>query len=164
MRNPEPWDVADPERTLTDVLREVSPEPDDVYVAMLRTSPGQHLVDVTRVHTGPQPDRFDTSGLLRRHARSRAGDRPWVGRGWQPPGFLFVTVVCRQGRVIPTDQDYFWLAAWRYTNHISNAFDGDVYLVTQHGWTGCMDRRAGFEPRLIVGGSSRRRLAVVPPT
>jgi hypothetical protein len=68
-------------------------------------------------------------------------------------------VVCRRGRVVPTARDYFWLAAWLYSNHMSSAFHGDVYLVTEHGWTGCMDRRAGFEP-------SRRadfaRLALVP--
>jgi hypothetical protein len=50
--------------------------------------------------------------------------------------------------VIPTERDYFWLAAWRYSNHLSNGFDGDVYLVTEHGWTGCIDTQAGFEPRL----------------
>ena len=61
-----------------------------------------------------------------------------------PPTHVLVTVVCRSGRVVPGPEELFWLRAWRYSNHLANAFDGDVYLVTEHGWTGCMDRRAGF--------------------
>ncbi len=115
---------------------------------------------MTQIHVGAPLDRHDASELLRRHARSVAGDRPWEGSGWRRPQFLFVTVVCRRGRVIPSAQDYFWLTAWRYSNHCSNAFDGDVYLVTEHGWTGCLDRRAGFAPHLRAG-TTGSRLAVV---
>lgn len=73
---------------------------------------------------------------------------------------MFVTVVCRRGRVIPSAQDYFWLTAWRYNNHCSNAFDGDIYLLTEHGWTGCVDRRAGFAPHLGAS-TTGSHLAVV---
>lgn len=151
MRNAEPWDVVDPARVLTDVLRRVTAEPDAVFVAMLRTGEHQELVNVAQIHVGAPLELHDASELLRRHARSVAGYRPWEGSGWRRPQFLFVTVVCRRGRVIPSAQDYFWLMAWRYSNHGSNAFDGDVYLVTEHGWTGCVDRRAGFAPHLGAG-------------
>lgn len=160
MRHLERWDVANPERTLADVLSRVDAEPDDVLVAMLRIGEEQELVNVTRVHSGAQPDFDDARDLLCRHAQSAAGDRPWEGSRWRSPEFLLVTVVCREGRVVPTAADYFWLTAWRFSNHGSNAFDGDVYLVTEHGWTGCTDQRAGFRPRL---GLTRplRRLSVV---
>jgi hypothetical protein len=163
MRNPDPWDVVEPERMLTDVFRELPREPDDVLVSMMRTGDDQQLMDVKRVHTGALPERHDASALLRDHARSTAGERPWVGPGWQPLEFVFVTIVCREGRVVPTAQDYFWLLAWRYSNHISNAYDGDVYLVTEHGWTGCIDQRAGFEPRLGGAGNGPRQLELVRP-
>jgi hypothetical protein len=161
MRHPEPWDVVDPRRTLTEVLRRASAEPDDVLVAMLRASGGgaHELIDVTRVHTGPNPDRHEASQMLRRHAQTLAGDSAGTSSGWRVPQYLFVTVVCRRGRVVPTTRDYFWLAAWRYSNHLSGGFDGDVYLVTEHGWTGCMDRRAGFEPSLRADFA---HLALVP--
>lgn len=160
MRNAEPWDVVDPARVLTDVLRRVTAEPDAVFVAMLRTGEHQELVNVAQIHVGAPLELHDASELLRRHARSVAGDRPWEGSGWRRPQFLFVTVVCRRGRVIPSAQDYFWLTAWRYSNHCSNAFDGDIYLVTEHGWSGCVDRRAGFAPHLGAG-TSDPPLAVV---
>lgn len=160
MRNAEPWDVVDPARVLTDVLRCVTAEPDAVFVAMLRTGEHQEVVNVTQIHVGAPPELHDASELLRLHARSVAGDRPWEGSRWRTPQFLFVTVVCRRGRVIPSAQDYFWLTAWRYSNHCSNAFDGDVYLVTEHGWTGCVDRRAGFAPHLGAG-TPGSHLAVV---
>jgi hypothetical protein len=154
MEHPEPWDLVDPAGTINAMLSRAAPQSGDVLVGMVpaardRDSP-QELVDVTRVHRGKNPDQHDASELLRGHALSIAGERPWLGqgRGWRPPEFLFVTVVCRQGWVVHTREDYFWLAAWRYSNHNSLAFDGDVYRVTEHGWTGAFDRRAGFEPCL----------------
>ncbi|WP_446663703.1 hypothetical protein [Flexivirga sp. B27] len=38
--------------------------------------------------------------------------------------------------------------AWLYSNHFRGTFDGDVYIVTPHGWAGSMDHRAGYEPHL----------------
>jgi hypothetical protein len=137
-----------PGALLTELLHRMPAEPDDVVVATLETRGKQELLDVTRVHAGPSPEQHDASLLLRRHAQSVAGDQLPSKRGWHPPELLLVTVVCRSGRVVPTAPDYFWLWAWRYSNHLSNAYDGDVYLVTEHGWTGCMDERAGFEPAL----------------
>jgi hypothetical protein len=81
MRNAEPWDVVDPARVLTDVLRRVTAEPDAVFVAMLRTGEHQELVNVTQIHVGATPELHDASELLRRHARSVARDRPWEGPG-----------------------------------------------------------------------------------
>jgi hypothetical protein len=154
MGTPEPWDLVDPARTIAEMLRLCSPQPGDVLVGMVPAGREQHspqeLVDVSRVHRGDNPQRRTASELLHDHALAVAGERPWLGsgRGWRPPKFLFVTVVCREGWVVHTREDYFWLAAWRYSNHNSLAFDGDVYRVTEHGWTGAFDQRAGFEPSL----------------
>jgi hypothetical protein len=73
---PKPWEVVDPQQTLTEVLGRVSAQPDDVLVAMLRaTADGaSELRDVRRIHTGPNPDRHDASEMLRRDAHSLAGD------------------------------------------------------------------------------------------
>ncbi len=72
---------------------------------------------------------------------------------------VLVTVVCRNGRVIFTRREEFWFRAWRYANHFRGAFDGDIYVVTPHGWGGMIDRRGGYEPAL--GHPGRERLSLV---
>ncbi|GAA4402849.1 hypothetical protein GCM10023168_13760 [Fodinibacter luteus] len=120
----------------------------------------QEVVDVVRVCRGLRPRRGDASDLLRTHAQALVGDRPWGEGRWMPPQFVLVTVVCRSGRVVPGPEELFWLSAWRYSNHLANAFDGDVYLVTEHGWTGTIDQRAGFSPAL---GDGARHLTAIGP-
>ena len=157
--NTTPWDVRDPEALIAEVLRRQRPQPGDVLVAQLGRGddPDQAVVDVVRVHRGARPPRLDASEMLATHALTVVGDRSRKGKGWTPPQYLLVTIVCRSGRVVPGPEESSWLMAWRYSNHNSNAFDGDVYLVTEHGWTGCCDERAGFAPALPRAG---RRLSV----
>ncbi|MGL5930343.1 MAG: hypothetical protein ACRCY8_15540 [Dermatophilaceae bacterium] len=111
-------------------------------------APEQVVLDAVRVHRGARPTRFDASDLLRSHAEEMVGPRPWRDGGWEPPRSVLVTVVCRTGRVVPGPEETFWMLAWHYSNHVRSAFDGDVYVVTEHGWTGCHDKRAGFTPAL----------------
>ena len=120
----------------------------------------QALVDVVRVHRGELPRHREASDVLKTRAEAMAGERPWVDGRWMPPRHVFVTVVCRSGRVVPGPDELFWLLAWRYSNHLAAAYNGDVYLVTGHGWTGCADKRAGFTPALH---SRPRHLAVQRP-
>ena len=48
--------------------------------------------------------------------------------------------------------------AWRRSNHLRGAFNGDVYAVTPHGWGGYLDHRAGYR------ALPRRRLTVCAST
>ena len=105
-------------------------------------------------------DGYEASDLLRAQAEAMVGERPWVDGRWMPPRHVLVTVACRSGRVVPGPDELFWLLAWRYSNHHAAAYTGDVYLVTEHGWTGCSDKRAGFTPALRPGP---RHLAVHRP-
>lgn len=41
-------------------------------------------------------------------------------------------------------------AAWRYSNHLTNAFDGGVMLVTEHGWADFMTDYAGHSPAMAA--------------
>ena len=133
-----------------EALRRRRPRPGDVLVALVQAGddPDQSLVDVVRVHRGELPKRLEASELLRVQAEAMVGERPFVDGRWLPPRHDFVTIVCRSGRVVPGPEELFWLLAWRYSNHLTAAFNGDVYLVTEHGWTGCADKRAGFAPSL----------------
>ncbi|GAB3497584.1 hypothetical protein GCM10027572_30490 [Flexivirga lutea] len=65
-------------------------------------------------------------------------------------------VVCRDGYVIAGRREFNRLCAWLYSNHFRGTFDGDVYVVTQHGWAGSMDHRAGYEPCLRGTSSDAR--------
>ena len=150
MTKHERWDVREPATLIGQALRRRRPKVGDVLVALVRSGDDadQALVDVVRVHRGELPRRHDASDLLRAQAETLGGERPWVDGGWMPPAHVLVTLTCRSGRVVPGPDELFWLMAWRYSNHLANAYNGDVYLVTEHGWTGCMDKRAGFTPAL----------------
>jgi hypothetical protein len=150
MKTFDPWHLREPATVIGEALRRRSPRPGDVLVALVQAGddPAQKLVDVVRAHRGDLPRRHDASDLLRTRAESMVGERPWVDGRWMPPRHVFVTLVCRSGRVVPGPDELFWLLAWRYSNHLAAAYNGDVYLVTEHGWTGCADHRAGFTPAL----------------
>ena len=148
----DPWEVRDPAAVIDRVITGRHPEPGDVFVALLTRadSSDQQVLEVVHVHRGDLPERHEASSFVRDHALRLVEERPWTGSGWRPPQHLLVTVVCRSGRVVPGPSELFWLMAWRYANHLGDAFDGDVYLVTEHGWTGLIDRRAGFTPALLA--------------
>ncbi|MBR7744373.1 hypothetical protein KC207_13850 [Phycicoccus sp. BSK3Z-2] len=155
----QPWEVRDPATVVQAVVAE-HPCDGDVLVVLLDTgdSARQRVLEVARVNQGRLPDEYHASDLLREQALRLVGRRAWTGDRWQPPRHVLVTVVCRSGRVVPGPREYFWLRAWRYANHCGDAFDGDVYLVTEHGWTGCIDHRADHTPAL---GPPPRHLSVV---
>ncbi|KRB47091.1 hypothetical protein [Terrabacter sp. Root181] len=155
------WELEDPElvlRSIDDVCPLVS---GSVVMAAL-TLDSQELTAAAYVpdpaESQPFWDPHDASSRLSEVAlqlvpeSTGAGARP----GRSPVTHLLVTVVCREGRVIDTIAEHRWFGAWRYSDHLTSAVDGDVYVVTPHGWTGVMDHRAGHQPRL------RPRLTVAP--
>lgn len=161
MRTYHPWEVRDPAAMLDVVLTVRRPGPGDVFVVLLRRADTseQTVLDVVRVHQGHPPEPHEASEMLRDRASRLVGPRPWTGDHWASPQHVLTTVVCRPGRVVPGPVELFWLLAWRYSNHHADAFDGDVYLVTDHGWTGTHDQRAGFTPALRAAG---RNLTLTP--
>ncbi len=150
MRRFDPWEVRAPAAMIGDALSRANATEGDVLVVLLPIADvqAQDVLDVVTVHEADLPDRFEASELLREHAGRLVEPRAWTGDRWAPPQHLLVTVVCRTGRVVPGPAEGFWLMAWRYSNHLGDAHDGDVYLVTEHGWTGLVDQRAGFTPAL----------------
>lgn len=163
MRTFDPWEVRDPAAMLQDMVARCRPVAGDVLVALLDRgdAPGQSVIDVVRLHHGATPARSDGSALARDRACRLVDRRAWTGDRWAAPQFVLFTIVCRTGRVVPGPDELFWLDAWLFSNHHRNAFDGDVYLLTDHGWTGCADRRAGFAPSL---GAASRHLSLLTST
>lgn len=146
------WDIRDPGAALEIMTQRLPLQVGTVALGILACEPGGavRFVDACIAHAGPaQPDEMDARELMCTAAVKLAGDR-----GSGAPRYTPMIVICREGRVIDTEDDWFWFYAWRYSNHFADLFVGDHYVLTQHGWTGLLDDRADFEPRLSLGGRS----------
>lgn len=149
-----PWELTDPQTTLTEILDSTQAQVGDVIVACVdletqavtgtrrlrlpAPAPRTHSIDVDAA-----VDRL--SHTLCALAQDLAGE-PEHGQGRSVR--TLVTLICREGRVVATASDYDWYYAWRYSNHFSAAYDGDIYIVTPHGWIALGERPCGLEPRL----------------
>ena len=57
-----------------------------------------------------------------------------------------MTVVVRPGRVVFGPAEHRVLSAWRYANHCLPVMQGDLLLVTPHGWRAFFDDSCGATP------------------
>lgn len=142
----EQWDLRDPGHALALVASAVPLRVGTIALASFACH-DRGAVDLSGacvVHDGRErPDDHEARELMRGAADRVAGPR----RGGAPAHTSMI-VICREGRVISTAGDWFWFSAWRYANHLADLFTGEHYVLTPHGWTGLLDDRAGFEPRL----------------
>ena len=153
------WDLFDPGDVLRQLDARIPLVPGRVVVGVLPVADGgsRNVTRAVELHPpGPHPDQDEASHRILDVAEELAGLRS-AG----PPTQVFVTAVCRLGPVIDSPNEWFWFYAWWYANHVADAFLGDIYVVTEHGWTGVMDRRAGYQP--VVREHSDRHLTVVRP-
>jgi hypothetical protein len=93
---------------------------------VLRPSDEGQVFDPKSIH--------ELNDLLRSIAQAIAPPRTWTGNGWSAMTGELVTVVCREGepQITSTEAQFHW--GWRYSNHLTAAFHGEVYAVTPHGW------------------------------
>ena len=61
---------------------------------------------------------------------------------------VLVTVIVRRGMNGWGWREKLWAKSWRYSNHNSNAFDRDIFVVTEHGWCSLWSETGGAEPRM----------------
>lgn len=145
----DPWDLRDPGQTLRDIAAICPFELDHVIVAAVEIET-QTVTDARLAHVGElDGEGHEGSDLVRGLAEELVPERWSVSREVSGMTHLLVTVVCREGRVISTRRETDWYYAWRYSNHGRGAYDGRVYIVTPHGWSGSLDQRAGYEPSLV---------------
>lgn len=143
------WDLDDPAATLRQIAHMCAFRAGRSVVAAVRL--GDQVVTAARVvrDTGEQvPNPPEDSDLARAVAQELVPERFTVTTDHGGMSHVLITVVCRDGYVLAGRQEFTWLRAWRYSNHFTGGLDGDVYIVTPHGWTGTIDRRAGREPCL----------------
>lgn len=138
-------DVAD---VLSEILRIGRPRPGTTLVAVIDLATGA-VIHIDHLLT-PEPlpdDACDVSGELSTLmsptlcalAQASVPEREWEeGFGWSVPAHELITVVCREGDPVPSpvEEQFFW--GWRYSNHLTAAFHGDVYVVTPTGWAGLL--------------------------
>lgn len=89
------------------------------------------------------------STALRGLAQELVPAPTWDGRRWSAPTGELVTVVCREGepRITPVETQFF--LGWRYSNHLTAALQGDIYVVTPTGWTDVLGEWSGPLPALV---------------
>lgn len=88
-----------------------------------------------------QENRADLSDLLRGIAREIVPDRTW-SKGesrWGPITGELVTVVSRGGEARITDAEWQFYYGWRFSNHLTSAFHGEVFAVTPEGCVSLFD-------------------------
>jgi hypothetical protein len=85
-------------------------------------------------------------------ARECAPPRTFLGDRWSAMTGDLITLVCRDGPAVvtPAEVQFHW--GWRYSNHLTSAFDGEVYAVTPNGWASLYSRATGPLPALPVLG------------
>lgn len=65
-----------------------------------------------------------------------------------PPRHMVVTVIVRHGLCVFGPNESRWLMAWRYSHHFTDVYDGELILVTEHGWCDFTTGFAGHTPAL----------------
>lgn len=87
-------------------------------------------------------------------AQESAPQRMWTGDRWSDMAGELITVVCREGdaAITPTEVQFYW--GWRYSNHLTTAFDGEVYVVTPQAWASMLGDWSGPLPTLSAEADS----------
>jgi len=151
---PRPSQLRDPARFLTQLSTVLSMTPGTIVSLVHLPTTKQALCAAVRIDWADVKPTDQMDADLSRTARSELlhdvahdlwGSLP-TARG--RPEHAFVTVVARPGRVVFGPPEYRVLSGWRYANHLLPAFQGDLLLVTPHGWRAFIDDSCGTVPAL----------------
>lgn len=153
LHEPQPWELAEPERVLHDIaamtpLRVGAP----ILALVADYADTCELVDVTRVQVAPGTHWNDASEVLH-----TAAERLPLPTDRDGPRSSLQLVVPRPGRVAFGPTEEYWLRACRYVSLGRLIIGPYVVLVTEHGWRFYMQDAVGAEPRL-------QHLAALPPS
>lgn len=146
--NRDQFDFVDIPRLMRQIADEHELRDGDVLLALVR-EPGsmQELVCVERLpETAYLSDYQDARDLIYETMRRL----PITERDDAGIHFRTLTVLVRRGLTVFGPYESNWMLAWRYSNHLRDAFSTDVALVTEHGWLDFMSDEAGYEPALVA--------------
>ena len=136
-----------PGRMLTELVKTHPLMASDVLLVLVRDpARTQRIEHVTRLERQDWAtiDQDDMSDVIYREVNAMPIPA-WDKKG---PKHTLVTIVARHGFTVLGPRETKWLIAWRYSNHLTNAYSGSLMIVTEHGWTDFMSGTGGATPRL----------------
>lgn len=142
-----PWQLQDPARLLTEISERFALVEGSALLALVHhPSTEQKLVGVERLHS---PALLDDSHEASKEICERMQQFDIPARPHRPEHCV-LTVVVRDGLCVLGPNEGEWHRAWRYSNHLRNAFDGGLILVTRHGWADVLSDTAGTSPAMAA--------------
>jgi hypothetical protein len=140
-------DVRSPAELIGQVAEQVPLFEDSVYVVLVaRPSTDQRIVAVHRMMTPAVVNDWQEASDEIYDVMQQLPIPPHPA----PVDHTAVTVLVRAGLCVFGPNEGLWMSAWRYSNHLTNAFDGRMILVTEHGWTDFMTDTAGYSPAMVA--------------
>jgi hypothetical protein len=143
----ESYEFRSPDQLIAQIADEVPLTAGAAYVVLVADPPtAQDIVAIRRLESPAVIDDWDEASeeiyeLMQELA---------IPEGPPPPRHSAVTVVVRPGYCVFGPNEGNWLSAWKYSNHMTNAFNGGLILVTEHGWSDFMTHAAGLSPALVA--------------
>lgn len=139
------FDYRSPAELIDQVAARVPLIEEAVYVVLVARPPTeQRIVTIRRLAT---PARIEDWEDASEEICELMEELPIPGRQ-HPPDHSAFTVIVRSGLCVFGPTEGLWLSAWKYSNHMTNAFGGRAMLVTEHGWYDFMTDTAGHSPAL----------------
>jgi hypothetical protein len=141
------YEYRDPSRLIWQLARRVQLSAGMVYVVLVARPSTEQRIVTTRALDLPAliGDYQEACEELQNVMRLLP-----IPAGPPPPDHSVETVLVRPGLCVFGPNESRWMEAWRYSNHLTNAFVGDLILVTEHGWCDFMTYEAGHSPALVA--------------
>lgn len=139
--------LRNPAEVIATIAERLALEPNSALVGLVhQPATKQQVVAVERLSTPAVIDDWMPASAEIRDVMGRLPipDAP------RPPQHTAVTIVVRSGLCVFGSNEANWFSAWRYSNHLANAFSGSLILVTEHGWNDFMTDTAGFDPAMVA--------------
>ncbi len=142
------YECRDPGQVLTAVLAGGSLSEGDLLLALVHDPSGdQRVLQTIRLNSEHSRclGSYEGPDILAGYLRWLAVPMRQPG---EPPRHSVMTISARRGLAVFGPAEAACMSAWRYCEHLVDAFVGDLTVVTEHGWADFMSGWGGREPRL----------------
>lgn len=141
------YDFRSPATLIEQVAHEVPLVPGRAYVVLVaHPSTEQRIVAIRRLETAARVDDWQETRTEIYDVMQELA----IPEEPLPPQHSAILVVARHGYCVFGPREGAWMNAWKFSNHLTNAFTGGLILVTEHGWADLMTDTAGHSPALVA--------------
>lgn len=141
----ENYELRDPRRLIEQVVGQHSLLEGRAYLVLVEDPPGNQMIKAVRELSTPALiEEYDEASNEIRDVVRGLG----IPDSRRPIRHMLVTVLVRPGLCVFGPNEGRWLKAWRYSHHFTDAFDGHVIVVTEHGWADFMTEFADHSPAI----------------